>query len=230
MTGWIALVGGNEFRPNCEPMDRALLTHLGKRPKVAILPTAAKENPTLAVENGTRYFERLGAKARGVGILDRGTARNPGLISALEDADLLYFTGGDPVYLLETLQASPAWEAVVKLWEKGRMLAGSSAGAMVMGERMWNPKGGWSEGLSLTPGIAVLPHHATLGPRWDLHRMRSSLPESVILLGIDEATALAGPPWRVLGIGSATLYQAEPSPSSPSVFVHGQEAIFNLVR
>jgi hypothetical protein len=54
MTGWIALVGGNEFRPNCEPMDRALLTHIGKRPKVAILPTAAKENPALAAENGTR--------------------------------------------------------------------------------------------------------------------------------------------------------------------------------
>ena len=46
MSGWIALVGGNEFRKDCEPMDRALLARLGRGAKVVIIPTAAaRENP-----------------------------------------------------------------------------------------------------------------------------------------------------------------------------------------
>lgn len=226
MSGWIALVGGNEFRATCESMDRTLLTRLGERPKVAILPTAAKENPSLAAENGVRHFQKLGAEATGVMILNRQGAENPSFISKLKDADLIYFAGGDPVFLLEVLEGSPAWKAIVKLCREGRTLAGSSAGAMVMGEKMWDPNGAWRKGLGIAPGIAVLPHHATLSARWHVHKMRASLPESVTLLGIDEATALAGPPWRVLGVGEVTLYKATLSSLSPSVFVPGQDVVW----
>ena len=74
MAGLIALVGGNEFRPDCEPMDRALLARLGSTPKVVIVPTAAAhENPRLAADNGVHYFRRLGAQA-GAGRLS-GRAR-----------------------------------------------------------------------------------------------------------------------------------------------------------
>jgi hypothetical protein len=64
MSEKIALVGGNEFRQNCEPMDRALLAQFGKRPRVRILPTAAKESPRLAAQNGIRYFEKLDAEPK----------------------------------------------------------------------------------------------------------------------------------------------------------------------
>ena len=70
----IALIGGNEFRPNCEPMDRALLARLAAEPIVVILPTAAAhENPRLAADNGVRYFRRLGAQA----CQDRGGVNMP---------------------------------------------------------------------------------------------------------------------------------------------------------
>src|SRR5512147_1214145 len=103
MSGWILLVGGNEFRPDCELMDRALLTLLGEKPKVVILPTAARENPSLAAENGVRYFQYLGAAAEAAPILTREDAHNLSLISKLEEGDLLYFAGGDPLYLLRVL-------------------------------------------------------------------------------------------------------------------------------
>jgi len=137
MTGEIALVGGNEFQPNCEPMDRALLDQFGKRPRVRILPTAAKSCPRLASQNGVRYFRKLGAEAEAVNILNRPDAQNPALISLLEEADLLYFAGGDPNHLLNVFHASPAWEKVIRIWRQGRTLAGSSAGAMVLVEKMW---------------------------------------------------------------------------------------------
>jgi cyanophycinase len=222
----IALVGGNEFRPNCEPMDRALLAQFGKRPRVRILPTAAQENPRLAAQNGIRYFEKLGAEAAAVNILDRLDAQNPALISLLEEADLFYFAGGDPIYLLESFQDSPAWDEVVRLWRRDRALVGSSAGAMILGEKMWNPGEGWREGLGLLPGLAVLPHHAVLASRWGVQKMLASLPAGFVLAGIDEATALAGPPWQVLGVGEVFLYRAGQISPTPHVFTGGQEVVF----
>jgi hypothetical protein len=48
--------------------------------------------------------------------------------------------------------------------------------------------------------------------------MRASLREGVILVGIDEATALVGPPWQVLGPGKVTVYRGK----KPAVFKDGQ--------
>ena len=52
MTGLIALIGGNEFRPDCEPMDRALLARLAAVPIVVILPTTSADR------------ERVGGKVK----------------------------------------------------------------------------------------------------------------------------------------------------------------------
>ena len=225
MAGLIVLVGGGEFRRNCQPMDRALLARLGKRPKVVILPTAAaRENPSLAAENGVRYFHHLGVPAEAAMVIDAETAKQPALAAPVKNADLIYFTGGDPVYLLETMRDSLAWKAAQKVWQRGRMLAGSSAGAMILGEQMWAPGDGWRAGLGLVPHIAVIPHHARLASRWNAARMRGSLPQGVILVGIDEATALAGPPWQVLGPGEVAVYDGE----HPSIFKDGQSVPLSL--
>ena len=210
MAGLIALVGGNEFRENCEPMDRALLARLGSRPKVIIIPAAAaRENAARAAENGVSYFQRLGALAEAAMIIDAETARQPIMSDQVKKADLIYFSGGDPVYLLETMRDSPAWKAAREVLERGRTLAGSSAGAMILGGQMWAPGNGWREGLGLVPSIAVIPHHASLASRWNAAHMHASLREGVILLGIDEATALVGPPWQVLGAGQVTVYRGK---------------------
>jgi len=220
MTGLIALVGGNEFREECEPMDRALLARLGSRPKVIIIPTAAaRENPALAAENGVHYFQRLGAQAEAAMIIDAETARQPALAARVRNADLIYFAGGDPVYLLETMHDSPAWKAAREVLQRGRTLAGSSAGAMILGGQMWAPGNGWREGLGLVPLIAVIPHHANLASRWNAAHMRASLREGITLLGIDEATALVGPPWQVLGAGQVTVYRGK----KPAAFKDGQK-------
>jgi cyanophycinase-like exopeptidase len=208
--GLIALVGGNEFRRSCEPMDRALLLRLGGKPRVVIVPTAAaREGPDVAARNGVNYFNELGAHSEAAMILDKETAQEPSLIAKIRKADLIYFTGGDPSHLLETMRNSLAWKAALETRERGRMLAGSSAGAMICGGQMWAPGIGWQEGLGLVPHIAIIPHHATLGSHWNVGRIRTSLPEGVMLVGIDESTALLGPPWQVLGSGQVVLYSGQ---------------------
>jgi cyanophycinase len=219
MSGLIALVGGNEFRSNCEPMDRALLSRIGGKPRVVILPTAAaRENPALAAENGVRHFRRLGAHAEAAMVVDAGTGREKKWVALIQSADLVYFTGGDPLYLLKTMRGSPAWKAALEVWELGRMVAGSSAGAMICGGRMWAPGRGWRKGLAVLPQIAVIPHHARLAAVWNANRMRASLTGGITLVGIDEATALLGGPWEVVGPGQVAVYHGD----KPKLFTHGQ--------
>ncbi len=89
------------------------------------------------------------------------------------------------------------------------MVAGSSAGAMVMGARMWGFDDGWLEGLGLAAGVVIVPHHASNVARWQVGRISEGLPEGVTLLGIDEATAAygdGGGRWQVAGADQVTVY------------------------
>src|SRR5438045_662456 len=130
--GTIALVGGNEFRPECEPMDLALLQRIdGKPPKVAILPTAAAhDGPEIAADNGVRYFTALEARPYAVMVIDEAGANDAGHVSKVQDADMVYLAGGNPWLLLEILRGSGVMTAITRLYEQGGVIAGSSAGAM----------------------------------------------------------------------------------------------------
>ena len=216
----IALVGGNEFRRDCDPMDRALLEVMGGvGAPVVIIPTAAtNENPYVAGENGIRHFRRLGAAPDKL-LIDDGNANQVEVAAALEQFRAVYFTGGDPVYLLETMRGSRAWDTVLAVHARGGLVAGSSAGAMAFGGQMWHFDG-WVPGLGLVPNVAVLPHHATMAARWDAARMAATLPAGVTLVGIDEATALLLPEGRVLGAGEVTIY----GPEGPRVYGAGAVA------
>jgi cyanophycinase len=216
----VALVGGNEFRRECDPMDHVLLDAAGGAgTPVLIVPTAAtNENPYVAGENGIRHFRRLGGTPEKLLIVDDASAAHFEMAHQLERYNLIYFTGGDPVYLLDTLRGSLAWEAVLRVHARGGLIAGSSAGAMALGGQMWRFDG-WTPGLGLIPHVAVLPHHATMAARWDAPRMAATLPSGVTLVGIDEATALLLPEGRVLGAGQVTIYERE----GPKAYGEGEE-------
>ena len=102
MPGTVALVGGDEFRPGCEEMDRVLLDQSQARPaKVLVLPTAATmERPDLAARHGVDYFLRLGAEASALMVLDSTHANDPALLQPLSDSSVIYLTGGSPSHLL----------------------------------------------------------------------------------------------------------------------------------
>ncbi len=207
----LALIGGNEFRENCREMDRALLARLGTSARVLVIPTAAaNESPRQAANNGVAHLKRLGAKAEPLFVIQREHANSEEVVAAIREARGVYFTGGDPVHLLETLRGTKVWQAVVELGERGGLVAGSSAGAMAFGGQTWAPGEGWREGLGLVPGLAVIPHHATVAARWNATKMRETLAPEITLVGIDVATALLLPDQLVLGEGEVTVYTPEP--------------------
>ncbi len=217
----VALVGGDEFRPQGTDFDRYVIGRLGKpHVRVGILPTAAaRENAPLAAENGVRHFRGLGVEATAVMVIDQLSANDEQLVAQLNNVDLVYLAGGDPRYLLDALRDSLVWQRLSGSLDKGCALAGSSAGAMVLGETMYYQRE-WTPALGLLPGICVLPHFE----RWGEHALPSLLEASssngLTLLGIDGATGCVGwgGEWDVAGPGSVTVVRSGRS----EVFRSGQ--------
>ena len=213
MLGPIALVGGDEFRPGCRGMDRDLLAVVSDRqPSVLVIPTAAaaEGRPDLAAANGIVYFSSLGAQALPLMVLSHEEANVPELAVAMEGISHVYFSGGSPDHLLEVLRGSLLLERILEWRREGGVLAGSSAGAMVMGEYMRSPRSGrWVEGLGVCPGIAVLPHHENRDPAEVSESLKGALPEGIDVLGIDAQSCclMKKDGWEVLGEGGVTLYR-----------------------
>jgi cyanophycinase len=208
MSGHLALVGGGEFAEGCS-FDAALLEASGGD-TVLIVPTgAAYEHPQRLVEAAVGWFDRLGAKAVGLELLARPDASDPAVVDALAASRFTYLVGGSPLHLRSVLKDSPAWDALVAAWEGGGVLAGSSAGAMVLCDPMVDPRGGaFTLGLGLVPGVSVIPAH----DHWSedaAHRTRKMSPPQLVLAGIDERTALVRDPhgtWSAEGAGEVVVF------------------------
>jgi len=222
MAGNIVLEGGAEFGGKmAEPDRRSIELAGGLDAPICIIPTAAApdNNHQRAGRNGTNWFRSLGAtNIEVVPIIDVKSANDKQIAAALLNAKLIYMLGGFTGYLGETLKGSASWQAAIHAYEQGAVIAGSSAGAMVMCEYYYDPgKNRVVKGLGLVPNACVLPHHNTFGKGWAT-RLSILLPNAT-LIGIDEGTGMINDgdsgtqgnatkrEWHVYGKGSVTLYR-----------------------
>lgn len=210
--GYLLLAGGSEFGGGMrEPDLKAIELAGGFDAPIRIIPTAAApdNNQERAGDNGARWFESLGAKnVLSIPLVDQVSANDLNIVSSLRETKLIYMLGGFPGYLGETLKGSAAWEAALEAYRGGAVVAGSSAGAMVMCEFYYDPRQGKVlEGLNLVADSIVLPHHNTFGKSWASRLLEIS---QVTLIGIDEQTGMIGDgagSWTVYGAGEVTLYR-----------------------
>jgi cyanophycinase len=206
--GALALVGGGEWAAGCT-FDAELLAQSGSR-EVLVLPTAAAyEHPARAVEAATRHFGELGASVVGLMVLGRRDAEDDGNAAVVGAARFIYLGGGSSLHLRSVLKDSAVWRALETAWQSGAVLAGSSAGAMVLGDPMIDERGGaFTVGLGLVEQLAVLPH-ADSWSHEKAHRTFSLATGGVRIAAIDEQTALIREPdgrWRHTGAGKAVVY------------------------
>ncbi len=226
--GYLVLEGGAEFGGRMsEPDLHAIELAGGFNAPIAILPTAAApdHNHKRAGGNGVRWFQSLGANnVFTVDVIDAKTAKDPTLAASLRTSKLIYLLGGFPRHLGETLANSLCWSAIMEAYGQGAVIAGSSAGAMVMCEHYYDPyEKKLLRGLNLVPNSCVLPHHNNFGKAW-ASQLKKMLPEA-ILIGIDESTGMvnnADGIWEVKGGGEVTLYQGG------STVRYGRGATFSL--
>jgi cyanophycinase len=208
MSGTIALVGGAEWREACT-FDAELLRASGGT-EVLVLPTAAAyEHPERAVDAASKHFAGLGAEARGLDVLRRPDAEDTANAEVVRRARFVYLAGGSVMHAVSVLKASPVWEALLEAWQEGAVIAGSSAGAMVLTDPMVDPRGGaFTVGLGLIEQLAVIPHFDA----WSEDKARRTLdlaPPGVPIVGIHEQTALIRDPdggWRAEGLGTVDVY------------------------
>ena len=217
MAGYLLLEGGAEFGGQiAEPDLRAMELAGGPGALICIIPTAAApdNNAQRAGNKGVRWFRSLGAKQVVLlPLVDKASANDPHIADRISQSRLIYMLGGFTGYLGETLKGSASWQAMLRAYESGAVIAGSSAGAMVMCQYYFDPaRGQVVEGLELVPNACVLPHHNTFGKGW-APRLSKLLPD-VVLLGIDERTGMLDDGdegrkvgWRVYGQGAVTLYR-----------------------
>jgi cyanophycinase len=206
--GPLALVGGGEWQEGCS-FDVELWEASG-RAEVVVLPTAAAyEHPDRPVEMARRWFASMGASVEGLMVLNRRDAEDGEAVRRVREARFIYLGGGSPLHLRSVLKASPVWDALVAAWSDGAVVAGSSAGAMVLGDPMVDPRGGaLTLGLGLVSQLAVLPHYDTWSEE-KAHRTVQLATGHLRIAAVDERTALIRDPggtWRSAGAGGVTVY------------------------
>lgn len=211
--GILLLEGGCEFQGKMEAPDRkALALAGGQNAKVVIIPTAAApdNNSKRAGNKASEWFRTLGARnISALPIIDKASANDPELSAELDRANLIYILGGFPGYLDHTLKESRCLDALLRSYEKGAVLAGSSAGAMVLCEWYFDPAvKEIKKGFGVKKDVILIPHHDTFGRSW--HSLYFDKISDIRCIGIDEQTGMMNQAdrhqWAVYGKGGVTLY------------------------
>jgi len=222
MNGLIALVGSGEYLPVMDDVDRHLLASLnlnGRKPRVACLPTAAGKEGDGSVNRwlgmGVSHFEKLGAEVHALRIIDRESADDPQWEATLENADLIYFSGGDPGYLHQTMDGSRAWNAAQRAWQRGSVYAGCSAGAMILARRMPRFRLAQTQtGFGIVPAEFIVPHFDAIPAMFRpiVLALMGKLNDGERMIGVDEDTALIGTiggEWQVMGQSKVHIFTRE---------------------
>ena len=206
----LALVGSGEYLPPIEPLDRELISRLpGPARWCACPPRPARRAPSGSpIGRAWGWITSPGSERRlkAVPVIDRASADDPTLAAAIAGANFIYLSGGKPDYLYRTLAGSLAWEAIQTVLAGGGLLAGCSAGAMILGEKFFGFPG-WKPGFNFLPGATVLPHFDEI-PLTMIRSLRALTGKDTILLGIEGNTALvgSGKQYEVVGSGGVTVW------------------------
>jgi peptidase E len=211
VSGILALVGGQEHTPGCEPIDQAILRDIGvSRPRVTVvLAGTSPRRRAFKMHEARTYWGGFGAHVSFAftGVADETSAG----LEALADPDLIVFAGGHPWLFHQRLDLHPEIrERVLDLSRGGVPLSGSSAGAMAMCEwrqQMRPPRPlQLVRALGLVPRSAVAPHF----PRYGIPHIASWAARRhpfLRVLGLEDQTALVGRDDRfhVVGTGTVTV-------------------------
>jgi cyanophycinase len=219
----LAMVGSGEYLPEMEAVDRFLLQRLPSDPKVICLPTAAgtegDERIRYWSELGVAHFSQLGAKATALPVIDSASANQAGFAEQIAQADLVYFSGGKPEYLHQVLEGSLTWQAVKTVLARGGVLAGCSAGAMIMGARIPG-MGKWQPGFGLVQDAVIIPHFDEI-PSTFLSGIKLAAGRHLIVIGIERYTALVQDGEKYLVHGRGAVYL--PNHPTRKRYIQGDE-------
>lgn len=135
--GPLIAIGGAEDKWQETAILKRVLAFSGNKTPVVGVITTASAIPEVVFEGYEAVFSNLGAaEVLDVRIRDRGDAAEPGFIAMLNQADVIFISGGDQMRLTNILGASPVLDAVRARHAEGAVVAGTSAGAACQSSTM----------------------------------------------------------------------------------------------
>lgn len=211
----LVIAGGNLRYDNAEVFQKIIELAGGKGAKIAVLPTASG-NP---IKNGNYSVEALkkyGAQpilvpvaVENIDVNYQEAVNDSTLIKKVEGCKGIYFTGGSQERITEALytktgEKTPLLDAIWKVYKKGGVIAGTSAGAAVMSDTMFRDasnvlsvlKYGVTEGKEIDKGLGFIGNEIFIDQHFFI---RGRFARSLVLMkqkgynlgiGVDENTAL----------------------------------------
>jgi cyanophycinase len=182
------------------------LAQFKKTDYIVVLPMSSEE-PDSAYIYFRDQFQKLTPNPIVMLNFDTNTVQNPKLNDSLQKAKLIFISGGDQTRFMNVVANTPVYASIHKAFQNGSIIAGTSAGAAVMSEKMitGNQKlekeysGTFDnirfDNLETTPGLglittAIIDQHFLRRSRYN--RLISAMVEFPHLtgIGIDESTAI----------------------------------------
>lgn len=214
-SGTLVVIGGAENQDG-EP---AILKWVADRVDGGLLVvlTCATEDPEDAWERYRSIFSRLGVRnLEHVDVRDRAQALDEDLSRRIDDADVVFFTGGDQLRITSHIGDTPVFRRIRDMLSRGGVIAGTSAGATVMSETMLvagtssnTPRLGdvprMAPGLGFLDDVIVDMHFSERGR---IGRLLGAVAQNprILGVGIDEDTAMVVQAGCVDVIGSGAVW------------------------
>lgn len=250
--GKIILIGGKEAKkPENKVSDdneqkadfangvlKEVLKEVDENPVIEVIPMAS-EDPE---EMGQAYIDAFAKLKHNANVLIMKTSKdvnNPEYIQRIEKADIVFFTGGDQNKLFKLLHESEVLKTVIHRYEKEELvIAGTSSGAMVMGEHMiiagesdealLKGLNDTREGLNIIPDIIIDTHFLSRG-------RFSRLAEALLInnddigIGICEDTGVViteGKKLRTIGSGTVILMEGNSIKNTNYLQANDRDPVF----
>lgn len=218
----ILIIGGAEDKVHGREILQTFWSRSGGTDAIiGVIPSASRE-PLLIGERYQSIFEGMGVKDLAVlDIRDRAQGDDAGYRDFVDRCTGIFMTGGDQLRLCGLLADTPLMDRIRERVHKGEItLAGTSAGAAVMGHHMiaGGSSGEWPNralvdmavGLGFVPDIVVDQHFHNRNRMARLLSAISTHPE-LLGLGIDEDTCALferDGAVRVIGQGTVSFVDA----------------------
>jgi len=210
-------IGGGEIADSGEILDELLeFVKKGSDPRLVVM-TVATGDPERAANKYNALFRKRGVKhVDTVDISQREDSYSASSIKKINNADALFFTGGDQLNITTLLGGSELDQAIRERVKEGIVLAGTSAGAAMMSK--WMIISGSSDeaprvghvsiapGMDLFDSMIIDTHFSQRGRHGRLLNAVAHFPQA-LGVGIDETTAIVmrNGDFRVIGDGVVTI-------------------------
>jgi cyanophycinase len=213
-------IGGAEDKEN----DLLILkefVRLARGPKARIVVmTIATDSPKEVGDEYAAAFKKLGVDdVQIIDVSTRADTEAEQALQALEQATGIFFTGGDQLHITSFLGGSKMHDRLIQKATRGAIIAGTSAGASMMGNSMiisgepdTNPRFGAVDigpGMDFFLGAMIDVHFSQRGRMGRLITAVSHFPQD-LGIGIDEDTAIIATDhhFEVIGAGAVTIIDA----------------------